>query len=124
MRGDAFPLRLNKGKNQDLENMLTPQGHSGLKTEKPGGDTQAPDFLPDITSSSPQLTAALRQCRSQGGSGSTCCGKKIILDLNLLMPTLISCLTLDKLHISEAQFPFPCNEGTNTYLTELLGELN
>lgn len=67
MKEDAFPIPLNKGENQDLENVLTIQGHTGIKTEKPGIDTQAPNFLPDIVSSSPQLQAALRQCRSQGG---------------------------------------------------------
>lgn len=36
------------------------------------------------------------------------------------MLTLTSGMTLKKLHISEAQFSFQCNEGTNTYLTELL----
>lgn len=37
------------------------------------------------------------------------------------MLTFTSSVTLDKLlNISEAQFLLSCNEGTNTYLTELL----
>lgn len=50
---------------------VTPQGHTGLKTEKSGIDTLAPASLSHNISSSPQLKEALRHYIKEGETALT-----------------------------------------------------